>query len=335
MLYIRADMNEQIATGHIMRCISIADALTVAGEAVTFILADEQAVDLLKQRGYDAIVLHTDWNHMEEEFPALSHVIEKNQIKKLLIDSYQVTPTYLSEVSRLVTTFYMDDLNKFDYPVNAVICYANYYKKFHYKMNDRKTEYLLGTKYVPLKKSFWDCKPKNISAKAEKILILTGGSDPYNVSGQLLNAMNKDEFKSIDVICGRYNTNYNALAELYRKYKNIKFHRAINNVEEYMQKADIAISAGGTTLYELCACGMPTISYAFADNQLDNVKQFQEDGLIDYAGDARIDDIAENVNQYLKKYQDDWQLREKKSEKMQKMVDGKGAMRLAEALMKF
>ena len=49
MLYIRTDMNEQIATGHIMRCISIADALTVAGEAVTFILADEQAVDLLKR----------------------------------------------------------------------------------------------------------------------------------------------------------------------------------------------------------------------------------------------------------------------------------------------
>lgn len=335
MIYIRADMNGQIATGHIMRCLSIADALIVAGESVTFILADEQAVDLLKQRGYDAIVLHTEWNQMEKELPALSHVIEKNQIKKLLIDSYQVTPTYLSEVSRLVTTFYMDDLNKFDYPVNAVICYANYYKKFHYKMNDRKTECLLGTKYVPLKKSFWDCKPKNISTKAEKILILTGGSDPYNVSGQLLNAMNKDEFKSIDVICGRYNTNYNALAELYRKYKNIKFHRAINNVEEYMQKADIAISAGGTTLYELCACGMPTISYAFADNQLDNVKQFQEDGLIDYAGDARIDDIAENVNQYLKKYQDDWRLREKKSAKMQEMVDGKGAMRLAEALMKF
>ena len=328
-------MNEQIATGHIMRCLAIADALMVAGEAVTFILADEQAVDLLKERGYDAIVLHTEWNRMEEELPVLSRVIEKNQIKKLLIDSYQVTQKYLSELTKLVKTIYIDDLNKFDYPVNAVICYANYYKNFHYNVRERKTEYLLGTKYVPLKKSFWNCKPKNISAKAENILILTGGSDPYNVSGQLLNAMNKDEFKSIDVICGRYNTNYDALAEMYRKYKNIKFHRAINNVEEYMQKADIAISAGGTTLYELCACGTPTISYAFADNQLDNVRQFEEDELIDYAGDTRIDDIAENVNQYLKKYQDDWQLREKKSEKMQEMVDGKGAMRLAEALMKF
>lgn len=334
MIYIRADMNEQIATGHIMRCLSIADALTVAGEAVTFILADEQAVALLKQCGYDAIVLYTEWNRMEEELPALSRIIEKNQIKKVLIDSYQVTQKYLSELSKLVKTIYIDDLNKFDYPVNAVICYANYYKKFHYKMNDRKKEYLLGAKYVPLKKSFWDCKPKNISLKAENILILTGGSDPYNIFGQLLNAMNKDEFKSIDVICGRYNTNYDSLTEMYRQYKNIRFHRAINNIEEYMQKADVAISAGGTTLYELCACGTPTISYAFVDNQLDNVRQFQEDGLIDYAGDVRCDDIAENVKQYLKKYKDDWQSRKKKSEKMQEMVDGKGAMRLAEALLK-
>ena len=332
MIYIRADMNEQIATGHIMRCLSIADALTVAGEAVTFILADEQAVDLLKQRGYDAIVLHTEWNHMEEELLALSRIIEKNKIKKLLIDSYQVTQKYLSELSKLVKTIYIDDLNKFDYPVNAVICYANYYKKFSYKTNDRKTEYLLGTKYVPLKKNFWDCKPKNISAKAENILILTGGSDPYNISGQLLNAMNKDEFKSIDVICGRYNTNYDALTKMYGQYKNIKFHWAINNVEQYMQKADIAISAGGTTLYELCACGTPTISYAFADNQLDNVRQFKEDGLIDYAGDARTEDIAANINYYLNKYRNDFQLRKDRSERMQEMVDGKGAQRIAKIL---
>ena len=65
MVYIRVDMNEQIATGHMMRCLSIADALRDLGEQVTFILADEQAINLLKQRGYDAIVLHTQWNDMD------------------------------------------------------------------------------------------------------------------------------------------------------------------------------------------------------------------------------------------------------------------------------
>ena len=335
MIFIRTDMNEKIATGHVMRCLSIADALKEKGEEVHFLLADEQAQNLIQSRGYESIVLHTVWNDMDSEIPVLLAAIDRYKISRILIDSYQVTLKYLTEIKKMVQIMYIDDLKLFCYPVDVVVCYANYWSRFYSRQNDPSTIFLLGTKYVPLRKVFWNCERKKITKGAGRLLLLSGGSDPYDFLEQTLMLLDLRVFQHIDVICGRYNTNYNALAELYRKYKNIKFHRAINNVEEYMQKADIAISAGGTTLYELCACGMPTISYAFADNQLDNVKQFQEDGLIDYAGDARIDDIAENVNQYLKKYQDDWQLREKKSAKMQEMVDGKGAMRLAEALMKF
>lgn len=332
MIYIRADMNEQIATGHIMRCLSIADALRGLGEPVRFILADEQAVSLLKQRGYDAIVLHTQWNCMEEELSVLSQVIRNEHIHKLLIDSYQVTQRYLAELSKLVTTFYIDDLNLFEYPVDAVICYANYWKKFQYKINDKRATYLLGMKYVPLKQAFWNCEAKIISEKADNLLILTGGSDPFNVTEQILDSIDTYQFQTIDVICGIYNTNYNKFVKKYENNKNIKFHQAVNNIEQYMKNADIAISAGGTTLYELCAIGTPAISFSFADNQLDNVRQFQEDGLIDYAGDARMDDIAGTINQYLTRYRNDFELRKEKSEKMQKMVDGKGAERIARAI---
>ena len=68
-----------------------------------------------------------------------------------------------------------------------------------------------------------------------------------------------------------------------------------------MKKVDVAISAGGTTLYELCACGTPTISYSFADNQLNNVKQFDEDGIIPYAGDVRYEDISLSIRNNIKK----------------------------------
>ena len=332
MIYIRADMNEQIATGHIMRCLSIADALRGLGEPVRFILADEQAVSLLKQRGYDAIVLHTQWNCMEEELSVLSQVIRNEHIDKLLIDSYQVTQRYLAELSKMVTTFYIDDLNLFEYPVDVVICYANYWKKFQYKINDKRTTYLLGMKYVPLKQDFWNCEAKIISEKANNLLILTGGSDPFNVTEQILDSIDIYQFQTIDVICGIYNTNYNKFVKKYENNKNIKFHQAVNNIEQYMKNADIAISAGGTTLYELCSIGTPAISFSFADNQLDNVRQFQEDGLIDYLGDARMDDIAGTINQYLTRYRNDFELRKEKSEKMQKMVDGKGAERIARAI---
>lgn len=332
MTYIRVDMNMQIATGHIMRCLAIADALSGLGESVTFILADEQAVCLLKQRGYDAIVLHTEWNNMEGEFPALRHVISEKHIDKMLIDSYQVTEKYLKELSELVKTIYLDDLNKFNYPVDTVICYANYWKKFNYSTEHTEKRYYLGIKYVPLKHIFWNSERKVISGKVEKLLVLTGGSDPYNVSELILNCIDLHKFQNIDVICGMYNTNYSRLVTQYKEYVNIRFHQAVNNMKDYMQNTDIAISAGGTTLYELCACGTPTISYAFADNQWYNVRQFEEDGLIDYAGDIREDNIAENITRYLEKYRTDFQLRKNRSDRMQEMVDGKGAVRIAKIL---
>lgn len=332
MVYIRVDMNEQIATGHMMRCLSIADALRDLGEQVTFILADEQAINLLKQRGYDAIVLHTQWNDMDGELQGLSQMIQNEQIEKLLIDSYLVTPQYLAKLSESVKTVYIDDMNLFDYPVGAIICYANYWKKFNYPIEQVEKHYYVGTKYVPLKSVFWNCGKKVITEQPEKLLVLTGGSDPYHVSELILNCIDLYKFRNIDVICGMYNTDYRRLVKHYKKYVNIRFHQAVNNIEAYMQNADIAISAGGTTLYELCACGTPTISYSFADNQWYNVRQFEEDGVIDYAGDARVDDIVGNIMFYLEKYRADFQLRKSRSERMQKMVDGKGATRIAKIL---
>lgn len=331
-IYIRTDMNHYIATGHVMRCLSIADALCTLEEQVTFILADDQAASLLKQRGYNFIILHTAWNHMEEELPALRQVVEEYHIEQLLIDSYQVTQRYLIMLSELVKTLYIDDLNMFDYPVDAVFCYANYWRKFNYKIEKREKKYYLGTQYVPLRQVFWNCGGKVISKRADKLLVLTGGSDPYNVLRQILNSIDLWRFQIIDVICGMYNTNYEQLVKQYENRSNVKIHRAVNNIEQYMQAADIAISAGGTTLYELCACGTPTISYSFADNQWNNVRQFEEDGLIDYVGDVRVDDIAGNITLYLEKYRTDFQLRKNRSERMQKMVDGKGAMRIAKIL---
>jgi spore coat polysaccharide biosynthesis predicted glycosyltransferase SpsG len=82
--------------------------------------------------------------------------------------------------------------------------------------------------------------------------------------------------------------------------------------------------------------GTPTISFLIADNQLDNVRQFQEDGLIDYAGDMRegefSDEVANRAARYLETYQEDEKLRRERSLKMQRLVDGKGAKRIAEIL---
>ena len=147
-----------------------------------------------------------------------------------------------------------------------------------------------------------------------------------------------EQFKDEDgvqviTICGRYYEGFTELKEKYHAYSNLHFYKDINNLEEYMKSADLAISAGGTTLYELCAVGTPTISYSFADNQLYNVEQFAADGLIDYAGDVRKEDIFKKAKEIYYRYDADVAMRKERSINMHKAVDGKGAKRIAEAVL--
>ena len=332
MIYIRTDMNNTIATGHVMRCIAIAEAARAQGEEATFLLADTQAASLLDKRGFPYMILHTRWDDMDSELPTIEQVIQEKQIEKILVDSYQVTPNYLNGLSKMVKTAYIDDINAFEYPVNALICYANYGKIFYQNRRYEKAALFLGLQYVPLRQEFSRCEPKKIKPVAENLIMLSGGTDQYNMLECLLESIEKKNYKDITVICGVYYPDYELLCEKYSIYKNIHIYKAVPNIEKYMKNADMAIAAGGTTLFELCALGVPTISYAIADNQLENAKKFHEDGIIEYAGDVRAENVVENIKAYLKIYNEDCELRQEKSGKMQNLVDGKGAQRIAEIL---
>lgn len=331
MIYIRTDMNDVIATGHVMRTLAVADAVRMRGEETTFILADDQAAALLEERKYPYLILHTAWNDMESELPVLKRVIRERKIKRILVDSYQVTARYFEKLSKIVETAYIDDLNAFHYAVDTLICYANYWGKFHYEQNYPGTRLFLGTEYVPLRQAFFDCGRKNIAPHVKRVLLMSGGTDRYGVLERFLSEVNTKSYEQIDVICGRYNGAYDTLRREYAQEHNIRIHRVVSDIERYMTEADLAISAGGITLYELCACGTPTISYALADNQLDNVKKFQEDGQIAYAGDVRMDDVVKNIKHCMEIY-DAVSVRQEKSLQMQKLVDGKGARRIADVL---
>ena len=87
----------------------------------------------------------------------------------------------------------------------------------------------------------------------------------------------------------------------------------------------------GATLYELCATGTPTITYSFADNQLDNVRQFAEDGIMRYAGDIRYDKVYENIRTIVEVYQEK-NYRNQVSDKMKHLIDGQGAHKLIRTL---
>ncbi|MBO4882976.1 MAG: UDP-2,4-diacetamido-2,4,6-trideoxy-beta-L-altropyranose hydrolase [Lachnospiraceae bacterium] len=330
-LYIRADMNSEISTGHVMRCLSVADAAKRMGKKAVFITADDQAKDLIEGRGHKCIVLGSEWNDLDKEIPALEKVIAEEKIERLLIDHYSVTEEYLRKVNSLTEVIYLDDLKAFDYPVSAIVCYAVYGEDL-YRDKDPEKKYYLGCDYAPLREAFENADPKKIKERPENILIMTGGSDPYDIAEKTLQALSPDEFKSVSVLCGRFSGKKEKLEALYGKMSNVHILPFAERIWELYEETDVAISAGGSSLYELASMGVPVITYSFADNQIPNVSSFDRKGFMPCAGDARTEDIYSNIAKFLDEYRPA-KKRKEISEKLMNLVDGKGAERLAKALL--
>lgn len=107
---IRVDVNETIATGHAMRCLSIAKQIEKLGEKVVMLVADEASAQFLSNYTYPIIILHSNWQKLEEELVVLQKVIEEEKIGFFFVDSYFATDFYLATVKQWTKVGYIDDL---------------------------------------------------------------------------------------------------------------------------------------------------------------------------------------------------------------------------------
>ncbi len=343
MFYIRTDANETIALGHLMRCLAIADAVKTLGEDVTFIKADEYENARMKEAGYAVICLDSDWRDMESELSALKDIITNYQISSILVDSYQVTTKYLEELHQLVRVFYLDDLADKAYLADVVVNYAfadqkQVYKKFY---PNNQTKYLIGSIYAPLRKGFQNIKPRVIRNKISDVLVTTGGSDPFHILhlvAERLASNSKYQDICFHLVIGAC-VDENEAEQIMREaaqQRNIRCYHNIRNIEELMQQCDLAISAAGGTLYELCACQTPTVCFAFADNQLPGIEAMKQADIMLTIGDIRNRGTEQIEAELIEKIDElqPFHIRESYATRMHSVTDGQGAIRLARELMK-
>ena len=123
MFYIRADGNAKVGMGHIMRCLSIAEAALELGSRPVFISADNDGRTIINGRGVECTVLDTDYTDMESELEKLARILNREDI--ILVDSYCVTESYLRSLGEMCKTAYLEDMGK-PYPVNLLINYNIY-----------------------------------------------------------------------------------------------------------------------------------------------------------------------------------------------------------------
>lgn len=343
MIYIRADANEIIGTGHVMRCLSIANEFRRRGEEVTFIVADENSKKSVETKGFKTVCLHSVWDDLEKEIGSFTNFLKENHVTFLIIDTYYVTEKYLQAVGEYTKIIYIDDLDICIYPVDMLVNYNIYADELNYHERYRtaglKTRFMLGCRYAPLRDEFINVK-REIKENVSDIMITSGGTDRFNVIGKFLDILEKqDWFKQMEynVILGKFHVHKDVLEERWAGYGNIHFLENINNMSDYMKKCDIAVTAGGVTTYELCACGIPSVMYTLADNQIGIAKAVSDKRLMPWAGDVRenIDECMISVVSHMQMLIKNADKRRRVSEKMQELVDGRGCERLVEEILTF
>lgn len=339
LICIRADANEMIATGHIMRCSAIAEALVREGGEVCFVVADGYGEELVKKLGFPCLVLNSSWQDMEGELTTLKAVLHQEKPELVLVDSYYVTEAYFDALKGIVKTAYIDDYLGKRLSCDILINYDLEAGLQNYAGFDDSTVFLLGGEYTPLRKQFGNQKARIIEDEISEILVLAGGSDHfhvvYNICKALISRKKDIDDCVVNIACGRYNDDYDDIVRLTVGHPNLKIYRSIDDIDVFMKRADACISAGGTTTKELAACGTPSITYSVADNQLEGVRSLDRAGLMKYIGDVRNEGFSYDtlVNEMLLLCKDK-ERRTRESALLQRTIDGMGAMRIARELLK-
>ena len=313
-----------IGFGHITRCTSLYQALEDGGISAGFIVnGDEAAEELLKGREYEML----DWAREKE---SVFRMLEG--ARSVIVDSYTASRSFYKAVSeRVENPVYIDDTKRIDYPRGIVVNTSVAAGEMNYPVKDG-VRYLLGARYALLRRGFWEVPQKRISENLETILVTFGGDDSRNMTPGALSFLKKNypALKKI-VVVGRGFKNRKAIKDNSDRKTKVVLHPEAAEMEKAMIESDIAISAGGQTLYELARVGTPAVTVAVAENQLSNIKGWKDEGFAEYAGwwedKGLFQRIAAGIE--LLKLKD---TRRERSLEGRGLVDGKGSRRIADII---
>lgn len=339
MIYFRADSNSQIGMGHLMRCLSVAQKLKEMTD-VSFLCAYEASSDFVRNRGIEAKTLFAKAFSVDE-IKEIEPLISEDDL--LVLDSYLYDEEYVLALKSKVKVVIFDDMATTPFDVTALINYNTYASLEEYislyETKDNKPEFLLGGEWAPLRDEFTKVERK-LADTVKNILITTGGGDSKNLGGQIASRLLAvlDNDIHIHLICGAANPHYSELCDMANENASLLIHRSINNMAEMMEQCDLAVSAGGSTCYELCATGVPFVVFSFEPNQRKLAENMQENNVAVLAGhmvdEESCEEVMEAISQKVKSLIDDEHLRQEMFEKGKDLVDGKGSCRLANRLMK-
>jgi len=292
---IRVDASFTMGSGHVMRCLTLADSLRIKNVTIDFVSRQlpGNMNDYIESKGYKVHKLPYDpkmlenridkktiwsgecWqNDMQQTLAILKNISKQKEIEWLIIDHYGLDVQWEQAMRIYVRNIMViDDLADRKHDCNLLLD-QNLYLDMKMRYKDLIPEYcktLLGPQYVLLRPEFYVAKQKAQvrDKQIKRILIFFGGSDPTNETNKALRAitlLNRTDI-TIDVIVGKINPHRDEIKQYCDQFLYINFYCQVENMADLMVRADLAIGAGGSATWERCYLGLPTLVVITADNQ--------------------------------------------------------------------
>jgi UDP-2,4-diacetamido-2,4,6-trideoxy-beta-L-altropyranose hydrolase len=337
VIFIRADSNYEIASGHIMRCTAIAKNIKNIGEEVTFLIADENPISMLEDAQMSYKVLGTDWHDLMSDCEIVAHILQSEHDPVLLIDTYRITREYVERLAPFCRIAYLGSKKEYLGPLNVIVNYSTDIDySFYDKSYGNSTKLLLGPSYAPLREEFQNIA-HNYKDHVQRILVTTGNTDPQNIVGDIIKnllSILSDRNIILEIVVGRMFYNKEKIYELCQSNKLVHLNENVKDMSLLMRQCDLAVSANGTTVYELAAMGIPIISFAMVEEQVKSAETLNRLGVLCYCGNATVNQdlvcerILEKVSYYIN---NNVELRNL-ADKAKELIDGNGCKKIVQEL---
>jgi len=336
-IFIRTDASIAIGTGHVMRCLTLADELREKGNEIRFICrkAPGNFIEFIEVKGYRVYSLPADID-LPADRDLTQEILQKqqNSIDWLIIDHYGIDASWETPLREFVKKIIViDDLanRRHDCDILLDQNYSSDVKRYQGLVSEECIQ-LLGAEYALLRPQFRKAREnlKEDSNEVKRILVFMAGGDPSNETWKVLQALKllcRDDVV-LDVVIGSSNPFKNELEILIEQMPGAACYFNVKNMAELMSSADIAIGACGTSTWERCCLGLPGIVMVLADNQKEIAEELDKEGVVVNLGwheNVTVMDIKDAVGNLMK----DPDKRKKMSSKGREMVDGKGVVRAA------
>ena len=347
---IRADANPSIGSGHLTRMIALSSACRNSGADVTFI-SNEMPGTLQKtisESGCHHQRIDTPTGSPEDaEFTA--NYVSNGNFDWTVIDGYQFDDTYQKRVSKPSSRLMVvDDFGHATHQNADLILNQNAYADGSRYNELKSTDVICGLNYTLLRPEFHTLPldfpgRKNARFSVKRILVTFGGSDINDWTLATLRTLLELKLATnsrtvADVVIGANYTKEKELAQFCRDAgMNVFIHRNVDRMDALMNQADMAITAGGSTCYELARTGVPAIAIATAENQNAVVAALEQRGtLIGFTiGESPLSNasgLSDDIKSAIKKLVRNREHRQSMTEKGRRILDGLGAERVTRKL---